>query len=242
MTKFDINLYIAQLSIDCVVFGYEEGEIKVLLSKPSYLNDFWSLPGGYILKSEGTDQAASRILTERTGLGNIFLDQFRVFGTPDRVIGNEQVSQIKAGLIKLNPEMYDEEIVSWMAERFVSIGYYALVDIKKVKPKTGVLEDALTWFSLNQIPELTYDHDEILSQGLDSLRLNLDRKLIGFELLPEKFTMKELQQLYEAVYEKTFPMNNFQKKILDLNILERLDKKFTGAANKAPYLYRIKNG
>ncbi len=241
MTKFDINLYIAQLSIDCVVFGYEEGEIKVLLSKPSYITGFWSLPGGYVLKTEGTDQAASRILTERTGLENVFLDQFRVFGSPDRVIGNEQVSQIKAGLIKLDPKMYDDEIVSWMGERFVSIGYYALVDIKKVKPKTGMLEEALTWYSLGQIPQLTYDHAEILHQALESLRLNLDKKLIGFELLPETFTMKEIQQVYEAVYEKSFPMNNFQKKILDLDILERLDKKFTGAANKAPFLYRIKN-
>ncbi|WP_317195112.1 NUDIX domain-containing protein [Algoriphagus oliviformis] len=131
MPKFDVTLYIAQLSIDCVVFGYEDGEIKVLLSKPSYLQDFWSLPGGYVLKTEGTDQAACRILTERTGLENIFLDQFRVFGSEGRVVGSEQVDQIKAGLIALNPEMYDEEIVSWMAERFVSIGYYALVDIKK---------------------------------------------------------------------------------------------------------------
>lgn len=240
MTKFDTSLFIANLSIDCVIFGYEKGEIKVLLSKPSYLDDYWSLPGGYVKKSEGIDQSAGRILTERTGLENIFLEQFRVFGSENRVVENHIKDKIKSGLIALNPDMYDDQILSWMTERFVSIGFYALVDIKKVKPKTGVLESSLTWFSLSQIPDLTYDHSEILICALESLQRDFDNKLVGFELLPEKFTMKEVQLLYEAVFEKSFPMNNFQKKILNLNILERLDKKFTGAANKAPYLYKMK--
>ncbi|WP_268036088.1 NUDIX hydrolase [Algoriphagus sp. PAP.12] len=240
MPKFDINLFIAHLSIDCVVFGYEKGEIKVLLSKPTYVKGFWSLPGGYILKTEGIEQAASRILTERTQLKNIYLEQFKVFGSRERNIENEQKELIKAGLKDLDADIFDEEVVSWMTERFISIGFYALVDIKKVKPQTGFLEDSLVWYSLKEIPELTYDHSFILNQALEALKRDLDIKLIGFNLLPEKFTMKEVQHLYEAVYEKSFPMNNFQKKILALNTLERLEKKFTGAANKAPYLYRIK--
>jgi hypothetical protein len=88
---------------------------------------------------------------------------------------------------------------------------------------------------------MVYDHNEILRHGLESLRQNLDEKLIGFNLLPETFTMKEVQELYEAVYAKAFTASNFQKKILELDVLERLEKKFTGAQNKAPYLYRFKN-
>lgn len=242
MTKFDTSLFIANLSIDCVIFGYEKGEIKVLLSKPSYLEGLWSLPGGYVKKTEGLDQSATRILTERTGLENIYLEQFKVFGSENRVAESKVKAEIKSGLIALNPEIYDDEIVSWMTERFISIGFYALVDIKKVKPKKGVLESSLTWFSLGKIPELTYDHADILVIALDTLRKDFDNKLAGFELLPEKFTMKEVQLLYEAVFERDFPMNNFQKKILDLKILQRLEKKFTGAANKAPYLYKLKKG
>jgi hypothetical protein len=110
----------------------------------------------------------------------------------------------------------------------------------KVHPQNGEFDDYLEWRSIDDIPKMVYDHNQILQHALEALRQNFDSKLIGFNLLPETFTMKELQELYEAVYNKPFAINNFQKKMLDLNVLERLEKKFTGAQHKAPYLYKFK--
>jgi hypothetical protein len=138
-------------------------------------------------------------------------------------------------------KQFSAEDSKWLTNRFVCIGYYALVDINKVNPQNGEFDEYLEWRSINKIPRMIYDHNEILLQALEALRANIDRKLIGFNLLPETFTMREVQQLYEAVYSRPFAINNFQKKILDLDVLERLDKKFTGAQHKAPYLYRFKN-
>ena len=240
MEKFTIQKYIPHLSIDCVVFGYANKELKVLISKFKFGKNLWGLPGGYILKTEGVDKAARRILKERTGLDNIYLEQFRVFGDEKRIIGSEHKKMIKSELQRFDKQRFDATTTKWMTSRFVGIGYYALVDINKVNPRPGLLEERLEWQNMKDIPKLTHDHNEIVTYALEALRQNLDQKLIGFKLLPETFTMKEVQELYEAVYDKPLARNNFQKKILDLNVLERLEKKFTGAANKAPYLYHFR--
>jgi 8-oxo-dGTP diphosphatase len=240
MNQFGINNYIAHLSIDCVIFGYMDKKLKVLISKFKYGKDLWGLPGGYILKTESIDRAASRILKERTNLDNIFLEQFRVFGDENRIVSSNYKEIIKSELHKFDAQRFDTETIEWMTSRFVCIGYYALVDINKVYPQLGEFEECLEWYNIKELPKLTYDHNEIVTYALQSLQQHLDEKLIGFNLLPETFTMREVLELYEAVYNKPFAMNNFQKKILDLNVLERLEKKFTGAANKAPYLYQFK--
>lgn len=241
MDKFRTGDYIAQLSIDCVIFGYKNKELKVLISKLSYGKDLWSLPGGYILQTESIDQAASRILMERTGLDNIYLEQFRAFGGSDRIIGSGYREVVRAGLKDFDPKKFDDEPIDWVTNRFVCIGYYALVDLNKVDPKIGEFEEFLKWVSIEDLPEMTHDHNEIVGEAHKSLRQNLDEKLIGFNLLPDEFTMREVKELYEAVYDKEFPMNNFQKKILGLDVLERLGKKYTGAQNRAPYIYRFKS-
>lgn len=240
MMKFDIENYIAHLSIDCVIFGYKDKELKVLLSKIRFGEVSWTLPGGYIRKTESIDHAAARILKERTGLEIIYLEQFRIFGDENRIINSDFRETMRSDLNKFDPERFDPVVIEWLTSRFVCIGYYALVDINKVNPQKGEFDKYLEWHSIDSVPEMTFDHNEILTFALEALRKNLDRKLIGFNLLPETFTMKELQELYEAVYNRPFAINNFQKKILDLHVLERLEKKFTGAANKAPYLYRFK--
>jgi 8-oxo-dGTP diphosphatase len=241
MVKFNTERYIPNLSIDCVIFGYKDGALKALISKFKFGKNLWSLPGGYILKTESTDGAARRILKERTDLDNIYLEQFRVFGEANRITGSEHKEVIESGLKKFDKGVFDAKTTKWMTARFVCIGYYALVEIDKVHPAPGMLEEHLEWRSIKDIPKLTHDHNEIVTLALEALRQNLDQKLIGFNLLPETFTMKEVQELYEAVYDKAFARNNFQKKILDLNVLERLEKKFTGAANKAPYLYQFRS-
>lgn len=241
MKLFDGGNFIHQLSIDCVIFGYKEQELKVLVPKIKLLKDFWSLPGGFIQQNESIDEAAQRILQERTGLKDIYLEQFRTFGQTER--SNKEIftefNSVKNELLEKQP--FSEYDINWLSKRFISIGYYALVDINKVNPQKGDFDDSIDWYNIKNLPRMIIDHNEMVNYALETLRQNLDQKLIGFNLLPETFTMKEVQELYEAVYDKPFARNNFQKKILDLDVLERLEKKFTGAANKAPYLYKFRN-
>lgn len=232
--------FIQQLSIDCVIFGYHDKRLQVLVNKLNFNGNFWALPGGFVYQHEDIDTAANRILQERTGITEIYLDQFYVFGNAARNNLN-----FMDELIALNPQMLiddqpDKKEYDWFTSRFISIGYYALVDIKNVIPQKTELDELIQWLDIKNLPPMIIDHNAIVSKALDSLRLNLDKKLLAFNLLSETFTMKEAQELYEAIFDKPFARNNFQKKILDLNVLERLEKKFTGAANKAPFLYRIK--
>ncbi len=239
---FHKDNYIKQLSIDCVIFGYKENELKVLVPKINFVEDVYTLPGGFIMQNESIDQAALRILNERTGIDNIYLEQYRTFGN----VGRTNVDVINA-LGEINKQIIDNNQIiiniantEWFSKRFVSIGYYALVDINKVSLQTGEIDESVGWYNVKDLPKMIMDHNEMVSYALEALRQNIDRKLIGFNLLPDTFTMKEVQELYEAIFDKLFARNNFQKKILDLNVLERLEKKFTGAANKAPFLYRFR--
>jgi 8-oxo-dGTP diphosphatase len=240
MTLFDEHNFIQQLSIDCVIFGYKDNELKVLVPKLDFKENLWALPGGFIKQDESIDNAALRILKERTGIKDIYLEQFRVFGQTER-----SNFEIFDSLSTLHSELaekaiFDDSNINWLTKRFVSIGYYALVDINKVTPQKTDFDESISWYNIKSLPKMIMDHNEMVTYALEALRQNLDQKLIGFNLLPETFTMREVQELYEAIYDKPFARNNFQKKILDLDVLERLEKKFTGAANKAPYLYRFR--
>jgi 8-oxo-dGTP diphosphatase len=224
--------FIPQLSVDCVIFGFHNQQLKVLLLKLKNL-DLWALPGGYVEQSEGIDDAAQRILEERTGLRDIYLEQFRVFGSADRST-KEFIQKI---MEVHHPESMNDP---WVLQRYVSIGYYALVDFSKVNPTPDFLSEYCEWFEMKQLPKLAFDHREIIQKALETLRITLDSKLVGSNLLPETFTMMELQSLYETILETPLRRNNFQRKMLSLDILERIEKLYTGAANKAPYLYRFK--
>ncbi|GAB3512760.1 NUDIX hydrolase [Emticicia fontis] len=240
MDIFRKENYIEQVSIDCVIFGFQDRQLRVLLPKLKLLN-VWTLPGGFVLQNESLDDAALRILAERTGIKDIYLEQFRVFGSLER-----SSPELMKNVMEIHEDKFAETGISpddlqWLQRRFISIGYYALVDIHKVVPVISELDESCEWIDIRELPPLAFDHAEIVVKALDYLRLMLNHKLVGFNLLPETFTMKEVQDLYENVLDKPFRRNNFQKMILDLDILERLEKKFTGAANKAPYLYRFKN-
>jgi 8-oxo-dGTP diphosphatase len=230
--------YIQQLSIDCVIFGYQEKQLNVLITKLNFRGDFWALPGGFILQDEGIDEAARRILEERTGIKDIYLEQFRVFGQARRSSLAFWERMIQLNEAELGDKQFNRKEFDWITRRFVSIGYYALVDINKVVPQKNAIDEFINWYSINELPPMIMDHNQIVTSAVETLRGNLNQKLIAFNLLPETFTMREVQELYEAIVDKPFARNNFQKMILDLNVLERLEKKFTGAANKAPYLYR----
>jgi 8-oxo-dGTP diphosphatase len=216
--------YLRQLSIDCVIFGFHENQLKVLLLKLKG-KPLWILPGGFIRKEDSLSEAAARILQERTGLDDIFLQQFHAFGEPDREKNKTAfLTSVKN---------------SWMMDRFVTIGYYALVEHSKVSPQPDLFSDECSWWDVHAVPDLVYDHKEIFQKALGVLRLSLNDHPIGYNLLPEKFTMPELQKLYETILDKPIDRRNFQKKILGLDILVRLNERKTGGAHKAPYLYRF---
>ena len=127
----------------------------------------------------------------------------------------------------------------WLLRRFLTVGYYALVDYTRAVPIPDQLSDRCEWYELNNLPELMLDHKDIVQKALKTLRANLDQKLIGFNLMPVSFTMQDLQSLYETVLGEKLLRTSFQRKMLNLGILERFEKKYSGGAHKAPYLYRF---
>lgn len=221
--------FLPSLSVDCVIFGFHENQLKVLLLKHRHLN-MWTLPGGFIYKDEPTDAAAYRVLRERTGLNEIFLKQFHVFGEPDR-------SQKEFHLRDLRKDGINADEDLWILQRFVTIGYYALVEFSKVSPAPDTLSEQCLWWEIHKVPSLILDHREILDRALLTLRTQLMYQPVGYNLLPEKFTMPELQKLYETILDKKLDRRNFQRKILGFKILRRLNETKQGVAHKAPYLY-----
>lgn len=219
--------YLPELTIDCVILGFHKDQLKVLLLRWKGTNE-WSLPGGPIQLSEAVDEAAYRTLKERTGLDRIFLQQFHVFGALARYNREEMKEKLKH---LVAPER-------WFA-RPVSVGYYALVDYSKVTPTPDAYTDECKWRDLGDLPQLLFDHNHIVKVALQALRTQLSWQPVGYNLLPEEFTLPELQRLYETILGRTLDPRNFQRKILGLAIVERLDARKKGVAHKAPYLYRF---
>lgn len=227
------HLLLPNISIDCVIFGFHDHQLKVL-SVRFKKTEFNALPGGFVYLEEGVEQAARRILEERTGLKEIYLEQFYVFGQADR----KNTDSHRRFLEENGIEADDGH---WLLQRFISIGYYALVDFSKVTLRADSLSEWCQWFEISDLPPLIMDHAEIVQKALKTLRLRLDYSLSAFTLLPETFTMSELQTLYETIQNRKLLRTNFQRKILSMDILERIDKKWTGGAHKAPYLYRLRS-
>src|SRR5206468_11337308 len=155
--------YLQHLSIDCVIFGYHEHQLKSLLIKLKHINET-CLHGGYIKCTETLQQAANRILKERTGLDKIFLQQFETFGDPERTktFDEKKISAITG--IRLTKD-------NWMMGRFVSIGYYAIVDYSKVSPAPDMFSKECYWCDINEVPQLLFDHNEMIEQALKTMRL-----------------------------------------------------------------------
>ncbi len=217
------------LSIDCVIFGFHDNQLKVLLIKTKY-SEKWALPGGFIPVDEDIDEAAVHILQGRTGLEGIFLRQFSVFGRVNR-----------------NPASFSDAVVafhgiameeaSWYRSRFVTIGYYALVDFLQAVPQTEWNNEIVEWIDCNAVPDLILDHKEIVDKALETLRMELNLMPVGYNLLPEKFTIPELQRLYETILGRKLDRRNFLRKITSIGILTKLDEKKSNVAHKAPNLY-----
>jgi 8-oxo-dGTP diphosphatase len=220
--------FIPHMSVDCSIFGFHDGELKILLLKWKHL-ERWSLPGGYIRRTESLDAAAERVLRERTGLERIYLQQFHAFGGTDRREGATRGVFTAMGVDV--PEQH------WVLNRVVSIGYFALVDFAEVTPSPDFLSEECRWWDIRERPMLLFDHDEMATRALQTLRTQVSYRPLGFNLLPEKFTMPELQRVYETVLDRTLDRRNFQRKVLELGFVERLPERKTGGAHRAPYLY-----
>lgn len=193
----------------------------------------FALPGGFVKMDENLNEAVKRGLQERTGISNIYLEQCYVFG---------DTSRYKPEVMKtiLEANGYEAPPTHWMLERFISVAYYALINYETVVPKPDLLSDSCTWYDINTLPTLILDHAIIVKKALDTLRNNLNEKLVGSNLLPQRFTMKEMQHVYEAILGEKLSRTNFQRKMLSLGILKRHQKHFSGKAHKAPYLYSFK--
>lgn len=217
------------LSIDCVIFGFHDNQLKVLLIKVNH-NEKWSLPGGFVPIEEDIDTAAVTILNQRTGVEGVFLRQFATFGKikrNDNHFGKDVLDHLNI----------DQEKGKWFTQRFVTIGYYALVDFLKIIPNSVNQHDIVEWIDHKEVPDLILDHREILDKALDTLRIELNLMPVGYNLLPEKFTIPELQKLYETILDKKLDRRNFLRKITNIGILIKLDEKKSNVAHKAPNLY-----
>lgn len=202
------------VAVDSIIFGYDihQKEIKLLLIKRSFnpAKGRWSLAGGFVEPEESLDNAACRILRSLTGLRNVYMKQLHCFGDIDRDPG----------------------------ARVISTAYWALIKIKDIGAKLNE-ENSAHWQSLNQLPDLIFDHKEMVERALKELKMQIRIKPVGFELLPEKFTLVQLLDLYEAIYQRAIDKRNFRKKILSMNILEKLDEKEKETSKKGAFYYRF---
>ena len=200
MQKLSNQNYIQQISIDCVIFGYHQQQLKVLVPKLDFTGDFYALPSGFVGQNEDIDTAAKRILEERTGLKNVYLEQFKVFGKSARKSANFLDKLIELNPEKLTQKSQNEGDYDWFTKRFISVGYYALVDINCVIPKISSLDSSINWINIYGLPNLIMDHNLIVEKAVEELRNDLDVKLNVFHLMPENFTMKDLQEVYETIF------------------------------------------
>jgi 8-oxo-dGTP diphosphatase len=201
------------LTVDCVVFGLDEEDLKVLVIRRE-LEPFrgrWALPGGFVRVEESLDDAARRELVEETGLSGVFLEQLYTFGAPSR-----------------DPR-----------ERVVSVAYYALVKLSQHRVRAATDAREAAWFGVDDTPKLAFDHDEILGVALRRLKGKVRYQPIGFELLPPKFTLSQLQRLYETILERPLDKRNFRKKVLGTGLLLELDEVEQDVAHRAARLYRF---
>jgi ADP-ribose pyrophosphatase YjhB (NUDIX family) len=202
------------VAVDCVIFGYRNEELCLLLYPRGFepSRGSWSLMGGFVQNNESSDDAAKRVLKQTTGLKNIFMEQVETFSQPNR----------------------DSEA------RVISITYYALSRMDEYDEKC-VREHGAHWWPITNLPELIFDHEQMAKKALIKLQQKSGYSLVGKELLPEKFTMMQLRKLYEAIFQKEFDAGNFRKKILSLNILQRLNIKNYTESKKGAFYYICNN-
>ena len=222
--------FLPNLSIDLVIIGYKENELKCLLLQ---IGDKWLLPGGHIGKAESVDHAAARILKQRTALEEAHLKFLTVFGNEHRQFTAEWKDFFIASGISWSEN-------SWLNARFVSLTYYSLVNIDDTHPVAGGFDQAFAWFNFDELPEMWMDHQSIVLEARKQLKKDIKQELVSYKLLPEQFTMPELHKLHETILEKKLDRSRFQKKMLATGLFERLPKRQKESPGRNPYQYAIK--
>jgi ADP-ribose pyrophosphatase YjhB (NUDIX family) len=214
--NYMLNSYEAEdkvlLALDCIIFGFDKEDLKILLIKRDFEPEKgkWSLIGGFLKKSENLDDAATRILNHLTGFHGIYMEQLHAFSEVDR-----------------DP-----------VDRTISVAYYALINVENHTEELNRDYDA-KWFSVDKAPKLIFDHDLMVRRAISRLRYRTATKPIGFELLPDKFTMRQLQKLYEAILSKKLDKRNFINKINSMDILVKLEEKDMLSSRKGSFLYKF---
>jgi ADP-ribose pyrophosphatase YjhB (NUDIX family) len=198
------------VAVDCIIFGFDGHQLKALLIKRAFEPEKgkWSLMGGFVGEKESTDEAAQRVLHQLTGMNNVYMEQLYCFS---------DVKRDTAG-------------------RVISIAYFALINIADYSEQLQ-LEHEARWFSLDKVPPLIFDHKEMVAKAKERLQEKVGNHPIGFELLPGKFTLPQLQNLYEAIYESPLDKRNFTRKILSLGILNKLNEKEKESSRKGAFYY-----
>jgi ADP-ribose pyrophosphatase YjhB (NUDIX family) len=212
MTKFYGEHSKVWLSVDCIIFGFDEGKLKILIGKRKMDpgRGEWSLYGGFVASDESVDDAATRTLYELTGLRNLFMRQVGAFGNVDRDPG----------------------------ERVVSIAYYALINVKDYDDDLRI-KHGVEWMDINDIPQLYSDHNEMVRKARKMMKQKLSQEPVGFRLLPSLFTLTQLQRLYEAVNGEELDKRNFRKRIKDMDFIEKTDLIDKTGSKRGAYLYRF---
>lgn len=198
------------VAVDCIVLGYDGTDLKILLIKRNFEPEKgkWSLMGGFLKENESLFDAAERVLYQLTGLKNVYLEQLYAFGDIDRD----------------------------SADRVISVAYYALINIRDFNGPTNAKYSGV-WHDLKDVPELIFDHNAMVKRALRRIRRKTKTQPIGFELLPEKFTFPQLLNLYEKIYDRQLDKRNFRKKVLTLNVLDKLEEKDRVNSRKGAFLY-----
>lgn len=200
------------VAIDCIIFGFSEGELSLLLLKRNFEPAMgeWSLMGGFVQEDESTDAAAKRVLAELTGLDNVYMEQVGSFGAIDRDPG----------------------------ERVISIAYYALVNINEYDRELVHQHNAF-WVNINELPQLIFDHPQMVEQARKLMQQKASTEPIGFNLLPKLFTLSQLQSLYEAIYGEPLDKRNFRKRVAEMDYIEKTDKIDKTGSKRGAALYQF---
>ena len=221
----------SNVSVDCALFSFDGSELEILLiermaGETTLEDDLLALPGNLIYQNENLDQAANRVLFELTGLENIFLEQVYTFGDPARITKEKDQDWLKK--IRVHPEA-----------RVITVAYTSLVKKSNLKVSPSSFARKALWVKVKEVPQLAFDHNEIFTKALDFLKQKIYLQPLGYELLPERFTLAQLQKLYEAILDDSFDKRNFRRKILRTSFIIPLDEKQQGVAHKPARLYRF---
>lgn len=214
MTDYYIKNTKFYVSVDCIIFGFDGGELKLLLLKRNFEPAMgeWSLMGGFVKDEESVNNAAKRVLKELTGLEDVYMEQVAAFGEVNRDPG----------------------------ERVISVAFYALININDYNREL-VRKNNAFWININKLPGLIFDHAEMVKQALHQMRIKASNSPIGFNLLPELFTLPQLQSLYEAIYGETLDKRNFRKRVKEMNFIEETGLKSKDTTRRKAYLYKFNN-